>query len=116
MKFRERSKLIKFPVFANYRVRIVVSNDIQWSIKKIFRLYDIAHQANECEAMHIWIGGVSTSYLVFPNDCPVGTIAHECWHCVRKICDHFGSEFDDEMVAYHLGYLTQEAFDFIYKK
>jgi hypothetical protein len=66
-KFKERSKVIKFPVFADYSVRIIVSNDLQRSIKKIFKLYDIPHKADECEAMHIWIGAVGISYLVFPD-------------------------------------------------
>ena len=50
--------------------------------------------------------GVGTIFLVYNTD--AGTIAHECWHCVKRMFEYVGAHLDNELVAYTLGYLVNE--------
>jgi hypothetical protein len=37
-----------------------------------------------------------------------GTIAHESWHAILNMLVRVGADLDNEVVAYHLGYLVDE--------
>lgn len=116
-KFKEFKKTIKFPVFLDYRIVIIVSNDKKKSREKIMNQFKLIDDVNDdFAALHIWIDSNRTSYLIFSADADVGDIAHEAWHCVRRfMCLWAGASFDNEIVAYHMGFITQEIYDFIKK-
>jgi hypothetical protein len=114
LKFKERTKTIIFPVFGRYRVSIIISTDKNRTKNRLVKKLNGAFHETDFEALHIWIGKENASYLLFQENAKVGTIVHECWHCIRKIMDWAGSDYDDEVVAYHLDYLTQEVYDFIH--
>ena len=50
--------------------------------------------------------------IIIQPDANAGTIAHECWHCVRQMLLHMGATLDNEVVAYHLGYVVNRVTDF----
>jgi hypothetical protein len=56
------------------------------------------HTTEQCE-----------SFLFFTskNRVKFSTIAHECWHAVRRLLDYSGASLDNETVAYHLGFLVE---------
>ena len=115
MKFKERKKSIKFPIFVNYTVNIIVTNDKQKSLKKIANKYKLVIDQDHFEALSINVSDYSTSFLLFGENPSVGTIAHEVWHTVRHmLVEWVGAGLDNEVVAYHLGYLTQQVYDVIY--
>jgi hypothetical protein len=41
----------------------------------------------------------------------VNEIAHESWHVVNRMFKNVGAELENEMVAYHLGYIVGHAYD-----
>ena len=102
-------RTIRFPVWANYAVRIVFTEDIGNSL----RARGNPRRTESTEALHWNIG--NGSVLIFKiGDCGSGTIAHECWHAIRTmLVDYCGVEtMEDEVTAYHLGYLVQQVTNF----
>jgi hypothetical protein len=114
-KFKERKKLITFPVFLNYKVHVIVSNNPDRSLQKLENAHKmIVSNGKDFRAMHICLKEKQTSYLLLPDDATAGEIAHECWHATRYIVnDWAGGGLDNEVVAYHLGYLVQEVYKFV---
>jgi hypothetical protein len=41
----------------------------------------------------------------------INEIAHESWHVVRQMFRRAGAELENELVAYHLGYIVEHAYD-----
>jgi hypothetical protein len=117
-KIKERKLTLFFPPFNNYEVCVITSNQKERSAEKIFDRHQIEHDTDGFGAIHIWCNRENRpiSYMVFPEDASVGTITHECWHCIKKMFSWIGSDYEDEIVAYHLDYLVQEVFDFIHQK
>ena len=102
----ERSKTVKFPVFG-YKIQVVVTEDLKKSLEK--RGLD----PSSCTSVHGYWDGKAFSVLLFQTNPRVGTVAHECWHAVRRMLKFHEAEFENEVVAYHLGYLTQQVYDFV---
>lgn len=120
MKLKERIKTLTIPTLLNYRIDIIVTNDLVKTRDKILKYNDVPTPSNaDFGAMHIFIkkSKLADSYLLFPEKSDVNTISHECWHCIRHLFyDWTGAELDHEMVAYHLAYLVQEVYNFVVKK
>lgn len=102
-------KTVRFLVWSNYAVRIVFTHDIGKSLNARGN----PRKTEATEALHWNIG--NGSVLIFKiGDCASGTIAHECWHAIRTmLVDYCGVEtMEDEVTAYHLGYLVQQVTNF----
>ena len=114
-RLRERRLDLFFPPYLNYRVSVIITNDKKKTHEKIVRKYNLSVKYDGYEAVHLWVETPkeSVSYLIFGPRVQPGTIAHEAWHCVRRICDWTGMALDNENVGYHVGYITQEVFDFL---
>jgi hypothetical protein len=107
-KYGDFRRTVVFPVFSRYGVHVVFTDDIARSKK---HRYGNDRDCDNAEAMHIPnVGG--TSYLLFKYDAGPRIIAHECWHAVRGLLLWVGAELDNEVVAYHLGYLVGEVHKF----
>jgi hypothetical protein len=104
---------VLFPVFSNYDVLIVFTEDFNksWNARFISSLVT----SDITTAFH-WHNKPSDGHsrMFFKlGDCPTGVISHECWHCVRTmLIDWVGCALEDEVVAYHLDYLVQAVTDF----
>ena len=105
-----KSKKVKFRVF-NYTVEVVFTNYVFDYAKHIGGLVEHTSEGH-MEACTVSFPSTNRSVIVFQPDAPVGTVAHECWHAVRNMMHSIGAGLDDEVVAYHIDYLTQQAFDF----
>ena len=51
-----------------------------------------------------------------PDQVDIDTVAHECLHAVWAMVKWTGARLDEEIVAYHLGFLVGRVFEFAYKK
>lgn len=114
---RERQKTIKFPVWSDYTVRIIITRDFATSAK----MHCDSDVEISCKALTIHIGDdndseTKQSFIFLMPDCDVDSLVHECWHVVYRMMDYFGASLEDEVVAYHLGYLTQQVYDFVKKQ
>lgn len=111
---KEYYRRILFPILQNYPVHVVIADDIVAARARRNRAWGrnevIEERGNNTEAFHEYDsdgdGGVSR--LFFRLDAGSGTIAHECWHVVRRMFEWAGAELENEMVAYHLGHLVGE--------
>jgi hypothetical protein len=109
-KFRERCHELNFEAF-DYRVRIIFTSNVVGSRTKrdsLLGRYDGASAL----AMHDYVPDKAQSYLFLPLDAAASTIAHECWHVVRRMLALCGAGLDNEVVAYHLGHLVGEVHKF----
>lgn len=114
-KHGDYEKKIVFPVWSNYVVHVVFTNNLASSYYKRY------HREREFIGTHAFHavshnpGG--HAHLFFKiGDSPAGVVAHECWHAVRELLNYGGVEqLDNEMIAYHLGYLVQQASNFLYE-
>jgi len=108
-----RTTRIRFPVFADYSVRVVVSKDIESALL----LYKETREFNlggTTEAMAIHVDDGRSFLFLEPGASP-GTIAHETWHVVQHMLEYFQVDIEAEIVAYHLGYLVDKIYPFVHK-
>ena len=108
-KHGDYEKDIIFPVFVGYRIHVVFTDDLRKS--RIAR-YGDEGLSEEAAAMHC-IAKNGNAHLIFNTEkANPGILAHESWHAIRGMLEWAGAELDNEVVAYHLGYLFQHVFDF----
>lgn len=101
-------------MYLDYTVHVVVTNDVIKSGRK--RDQTLAEDA-EAEALHIYRKAECASYLVFNRNPDLGTVAHECYHCVYRLMRWVGADMDNnEIFAYHLGYLVNVVYTFLKPK
>jgi hypothetical protein len=106
---KSRITLIEFPVFMDYIVHVEITSDVRKSMKKYPQTKDITDVTN---AMAVHVKDEPFSMIFLRYNAPVGTIAHESWHVIRRMMNYVGIELDSETVAYHLGYLVNKIFRF----
>src|ERR1700677_4708336 len=98
---------VLFPVFSNYDVLIVFTDDFQKSWNARFPSTCITSDVPQ--AFH-WCHQPSKGHsgMFFKiGRCSAGVVAHECWHCIRTmLLDWVQTELENEVVAYHLDYLV----------
>lgn len=102
----EHFRRINFPAWYTYIV-VVLTEDVQASIHKRASDYDVENTGAICMK-----SDTATSMLIFDINAPCGIIAHECWHAIRRMIVFHGGELENEVVAYHLGYLVEQVCKF----
>lgn len=106
---KNRSTKITFPVFG-YQVRVIFSADVQKTCRRL------RENPGECEACFICREDLPHGYIVFHLAPDEGTIAHEASHAVQEMFRRAGAKRDEEVFAYHLGFLVERIHKFIRKK
>ena len=111
-RYGDYEKRILFPVFSNFQVRFVFTTDFKKS-------YEERYQRTLDKSLEFVGGfhagtksGCSHIFLKIGN-APSGTIAHEVVHAVWQLLLGWAGveKLDEEIVAYHVGYLVSEAVD-----
>lgn len=87
-----------------YMVHVAFVPDVQ---KYCAKRWPDQNPEEKCEAFTI-VGNENEkfSHMVLPFDVTPGVIAHEASHVVWGIMKFIGAEFEDEVVAYHIGHLV----------
>lgn len=102
----------------DYYVHIIVTNNFDATAHKLKLERDDTDSLDDKTVggvcFHVKDNGVS--YLFIRPKAIVRVVAHEAWHCVCRILEYADAELDNETVAYHLGYLTGEAYAFAHKR
>jgi hypothetical protein len=110
---KSRFTTVEFPVFAGFIVHIEITKDIQKAIKKYPGIASIAGpEDNETDGTTVYDGG-QVCFIFLKPSVSIGTIAHEAWHATRYMLKRVGAKLDSEVVAYHLGYITDKSFQFL---
>lgn len=112
----EHKTKIRFPVFSDYTVHVVVTEDIMEARAELDYLLGPCG-GGAASALHSYPADHPVSYLFFnPVLLTYGVVAHETWHCVRAMLEWAGARMENEVVAYHLGYIVDEIHKFLKKK
>jgi hypothetical protein len=90
-------------------VNLVLTTDVEKSTLKIDPKYD----GGATGALWIFNPTTQDAHIILPFRPDMGMIAHECWHCVRRLLRYIGAELDNEVVAYHLGYAVNVVYEFV---
>ncbi|HXQ37228.1 MAG TPA: hypothetical protein VN843_24675 [Anaerolineales bacterium] len=106
MKFRK--KTVNFPVLGHYRIHVIVASDVKkyMAQSKLFNHVSMDGENSDTTAITLHRMGEST--IILPLSATAGTVAHEAYHAVRKRLVKQDIELDNEIVAYHLGYLVNK--------
>jgi hypothetical protein len=99
-----------------YSVHVVVTNDFEGTM----RILNLQNDGNftGCEAITATPdpNDNGESYIFLRdkkknNAQIVDDIAHESWHAVNQMFEFVEADLENEMVAYHLGYIARHAYD-----
>lgn len=113
MKFRKEE--IPNPIF-HYDVIVVIADDFEEAAKKLKLAIMPVETFTQNEALHFAVTNEPKSFLFFHPKADHGTIAHEVWHAVRRLHEYIGAEFENEVVAYLLGYYVRHVEDIVRRK
>lgn len=107
----ERRMFIRFPVFVNYEIEVVVAKNIYAARSKRDKVY--GKFEDSFHALHSY-NKKGNALLVFPRDADLNCVAHECFHATVALMDWISNDASNECAAYHLGYLTQQVYKFVH--
>jgi hypothetical protein len=114
LRSKERGRELSFPVLCNYHVEIIVTPDVCGSARA--RATEMRGFVKYSDSDALAIGnGAGRSWMLFQYSATPGDIAHEAYHVVSQIYRYIGQELDDEMAAYHLGYIVDAANELLAK-
>jgi|SRR5208337_1162812 len=109
---REFEKVIDLPVF-RYHVKIIITESVVKSRQaRTEGLGPYEKEDTNPAAMHTGVKGKNWSYLFFRFNPGIGDVSHECFHCIWRLMRWIGADLENEVVAYHLTYLTEEVWKF----
>src|SRR5208337_1705817 len=110
-KHGDFEETVKFLCWSDFKVHIIFSNDLAES--RIAR-YDTAGVAADSSTEALFTRGAGGyGHLFFKHDACARVIAHECWHAIWWMMMWAGvKDWDNETMAYHLGYLVGRASEF----
>ena len=103
--FKDYQAVAKFDVWSDFKIYIVFTEDLA---KSRIRRYETAGLAADSSTAALFTRGAGGyGLLFFKPDASAEVIAHECCHAVWYMFDWAGvKKWDNETLAYHLGYLV----------
>jgi hypothetical protein len=110
---KRKATIIEFPVFNHYVVHVEIAKDLKKAMVKYPAAKPATNDLEDVRAIVVHKHDTSFSYMFFKPNPNVGTIAHECYHVVRRMLNYVGCEDDNEVTAYHLEYLVRKVTKFI---
>lgn len=106
--------VIYFPVFSNYKVTVLLCEQPIVAGRYVADrdyLSEPPTSVSESDAFTKTSDyGYATIHLR-PNS-PIGDIAHESYHAISGLMRWLGAKHEDEVIAYHLGYLVDKIVEF----
>lgn len=105
---RNRSTIITFPVFPHHKLTVIHAKSVKETGKRL------GADLSECKAAFVWdMEDSYKSWMVLGVDADENTIAHESCHAIRHMLKESGVRIDNEVFAYHLGYLVEKVHKFL---
>ena len=109
----EQATMIPIPIY-DYRIYLYFVNDFNGALKKINvkekigidpkRLIDLGSGGG----VHLHNKSRPRSYIFLKVGADSNQIVHECYHAISTIFRWIESDHEEEVFAYHLGYLVQQ--------
>lgn len=107
-------KVISFPVF-EVSVHICITQEPDKFLDQSHLRQYLDHELSPTVNGFVFFSDKFNYYLVIPPGACLSTLVHECDHVINFMFGDRGVEGDfenDELHAYHLGYLASEAEEF----
>lgn len=104
----QNSFILRFAAFSDYDVTIIFTSDI----KAVAKSHKARASKNTAACFITKRVAPLSGWLVFNRNPSANEIAHEAWHCIFHLMSAVGAKLEDEVVAYHLGYLVGEIHKF----
>lgn len=104
-----RKGRMEIPTF-HWSIDMVVTPDVVEYAKS--RGWPGGVQEETTDGITLWFSKEQLSVIIIQPDASAGVIAHEAWHAVRRMLLHVGAELENEVVAYHLGYVVNHLTNF----
>jgi hypothetical protein len=115
---KQTEKKVKFKTFG-YSIWIIVTNDIIASRGKIDDKIGHSLEDDSPESitgLHSHKDGAFECFVFLkPNKNSINTICHECFHAITWLFNSIDAEPEEEIFAYHLGFLAQKSMNEIAK-
>ena len=109
-KYGDYELRVKFPVFSNYTMFVVFSDDL---CSARMQRYGDAGAGGESDTGAFVSRCSEGCHIFFKPYAGAGIIAHEAHHAIRALLVWADvKDFDNEVVAYHLGYLVNQITNF----
>lgn len=99
-------KAIKIKPF-RYTCYVIITNNILEERKNKKYKLEEANYLEEPLGLHC-DGGTLYSYIFIKPNSQVNILAHEAYHCIRKLLRDIGAKQEEEVVAYLLDYLVEQ--------
>jgi hypothetical protein len=109
----ERKKVMKLHPF-HHTLHIIVSSNIHESVKKHrFKLWE-GQTTGTSYAFTLTSTSSFDIYVFLPELCGLGATAHEMFHALHFMLQQAGVEFEEELYAHWVQYLTQVGAEFVH--
>jgi hypothetical protein len=108
-----RRTRITFPVFNGYEVRVIQARDVAATGRRL------REELIDAEAAFITKeeeGQYGIGWLVLGLNPKPEIVAHECSHAIAALLKYAGAVADEEVFAYHLGYLVGRVHKFLNRR
>lgn len=97
-----------------YTVFIVASTDVMESRSRYKNKLG-EYNGAPADGMHVCYENRPISYLFLRYDTTIEVVVHEVFHACWQIMAYIGARPEEEIMAYHLGSLTESVVDFLAK-
>jgi hypothetical protein len=94
--------LVEFPIFSDYIIHVEAGKDIPDLVRK-YKIRGV-NLDERADGLTVKRDQMNMTMVFFKGRPDLGTIAHEAFHAVTQMFDWCGVKYDEETVAYHLGY------------
>src|SRR5258708_40343959 len=91
---KDRVKSWHFPVFNDYEIKVVSSNDVKKAVKK-FKHTKNVEDIEDVSALHFWVKDEDLSYIFIPHKAKISFVVHEAYHAIRRMLNVFDVDVDD---------------------
>jgi len=103
---RNHTHNLTFPVFSNYPVRVTFTNSIIKQARKICGPDYAAGDGQGDPAALTLSNSDGWAVMLLPHNPAPATVAHEAYHVIAALLKWIGAAQEEEVIAYHLGYLV----------
>ena len=111
MSKKDKIKTVKFSVLNDYKVKIVLTRNLDKALKSYKHTTDVNSGGETTGGITVHVDCERLSYVFIPYGSSTGSMAHEAYHAIRHMLEECSIELENEVVAYHLGYLMNEIVD-----
>jgi hypothetical protein len=105
---RNRRTKITFPIFNDYQVTVIESNNLVRTGLRLNSDLSGAHAGFISSIKDPRLG-----WIVLGPNADEGTVAHEASHAIRAMLAYVGARNEDEVFAYHIGFLVERIHKFL---